>query len=248
MNTKFYQFLMVLVAAALLIGCAGAAYAQTATPGAQPATAVNRTLTVNGSGQVYMAPDIAYITIGVHTEGPNAADAVAENSAQTEDVIDALKAAGIAEADLRTNNFSIFPQQRFDDQGKPTGEVTYSVDNSVLATIRDVESVGDILDTAVSAGSNSISGIQFDVENKDEAMEAARNAAVTDARAKAQSLAEAAGVELGDVQAITEFSSGGPQPMYDMRASVAAESPASVPVQPGQMLLSLDVNMVFTIR
>lgn len=247
MQTRLNLILSVLVAAALLTGCAGVAYAQTGTPEAQAGDPVNRTLTVNGSGRVYMTPDIAYITIGVHTEGERATDAVAENSDQVQAVLDALKSAGIADADLRTTNFSIYPQQQFDDQGRPTGKTIYSVDNSVLVTIRDIESVGDILDTAVSAGSNSINGIQFDVENKAKAMEDARTAAVADARAKAQALADAAGVELGEIRSITEYSSGGPQPMYDMRASVAAEA-ASVPVQPGTMLLTLEVNLVFAIR
>lgn len=247
MQTRLNLFLSVLVAAALLTGCAGVAYAQTGTPEAQVGEPVNRTLTVNGSGRVYMTPDIAYITIGVHTEGERATDAVADNSDQVQAVLDALKSAGIADADLRTTNFSIYPQQQFDDQGRPTGKIIYSVDNSVLVTIRDIESVGDILDTAVSAGSNSVNGIQFDVEDKAEAMEDARTAAVADARAKAQALADAAGVELGEIRSITEYSSGGPQPMYDMRASVAAEA-ASVPVQPGTMLLTLEVNLVFAIR
>jgi uncharacterized protein YggE len=231
----------------LLTGCAGAAFAQSETPA--PAEPVNRTLTVNGSGKVYLTPDIAYITIGVHTEGASASEAVEANNAQAQTVIAALRGQGIAEADIQTNNFSIYPKQQFDDQGKPTGEVRYSVDNSVLVTIRNTTRVGGVLDAVVDAGANSINGIQFDVDNKTAALTSAREAAVADARAKAQELAEAAGVTLGEVQTISEFTSGGPVPMFDMRAGAEmAQAAASVPVQPGQMLVTLDVNVVFTIR
>jgi uncharacterized protein YggE len=247
MKSKLYWFLTILVAAALLTGCASTAFAQTATPPTpQP---VNRTLSVNGSGKVFLTPDIAYITIGVHTEGATATEAVSDNNEQTQAVISALQSAGIAEKDMQTNNFSIYPQQQYDDQGKPTGEVRYSVDNSVMVTVRNIDTIGDVLDTVVTAGANAINGIQFDVENKTAALTEARKAAVADARTKAQELAEAAGVELGDVQSISEYTSGGPQPMYDMRAAApAAEMASSVPVQPGQMLVTLEVSVSFSIR
>jgi uncharacterized protein YggE len=249
MRTKLTWIVTVLVAAALLTGCAGRAFAQTETPPTPGATPVNRTLTVNGSGRVYMVPDIAYITIGVHTEGESASEAVQENSTQAQAVVDALRGEGIAEADIQTNNFSIYPQQQFDDQGRPTGEVRFSVDNSVYVTIRNIENVGDILDTAVSAGANSINGIQFDVENKTEFLADAREAAVADARAKAQDLAEAAELTLGEIQSISEYTSGGPTPMFDMRAGAEmAQAAASIPVNPGQILLTLEVNVVFGIE
>jgi hypothetical protein len=137
MKSKLYWFLTILVAAALLTGCASTAFAQTATPPTpQP---VNRTLSVNGSGKVFLTPDIAYITIGVHTEGATATEAVSDNNEQTQAVISALQSAGIAEKDMQTNNFSIYPQQQYDDQGKPTGEVRYSVDNSVMVTVRNID-------------------------------------------------------------------------------------------------------------
>ena len=249
MRTKTYLIVSFLVLAALLTGCAGAAFAQSETPAAQGDEAkVTRTVTVSGSGKVYLTPDIAYITIGVHTEGENAAEAVAENNAQAQKVIDALKAEGIAEKDIQTTNFSIYPQQEYDTEGKPTGKIKYIVDNSVFVTVRDITQVGDVLDATVKAGANSISGIQFDVADKTAALSEAREAAVADAKVKAEELAEAAGVTLGEVQTISEYTSGGPQPMYDMRAAAPMAEAASVPVQAGQMLLTVEVNMVYEIR
>jgi len=249
MRTKTYLIVSFLVLAALLTGCAGAAFAQSETPAAQGDEAkVTRTVTVTGSGKVYLTPDIAYITIGVHTEGENAAEAVASNNAQAQKVIDALKAQGIAEKDIQTTNFSIYPQQEYDTEGKPTGKIKYIVDNSVFVTVRDITNVGDVLDAAVQAGANTISGIQFDVEDKTAALSEARKAAVADAGVKAEELASAAGVSLGDVQTISEYTSGGPQPMYDMRAAAPMAEAASVPIQTGQMLLTVEVNMVYEIR
>ena len=249
MRTKTYLIVSSIVLAALLTGCAGAAFAQTETPAAQgDEPKVTRTVTVTGSGKVYLTPDIAYITIGVHTEGDNAAEAVASNNTQSQKVIDALLAQGIAEKDIQTTNFSIYPQQEFDTEGKPTGKIKYIVDNSVFVTVRDITKVGDVLDAAVKAGANTISGIQFDVADKTAALSDARKAAVKDAGVKAEELASAAGVTLGDVQTISEYTSGGPQPMYDMRAAAPMAEAASVPVQAGQMLLTVDVNMVYEIR
>lgn len=249
MRTKTYFIVSILVLAALLTGCAGAAFAQSETPAAQGDEAkVTRTVTVTGSGKVYLTPDIAYITIGVHTEGENAAEAVASNNAQAQEVIDALLAQGIAERDIQTTNFSIYPQQEYDTEGKPTGKIKYIVDNSVFVTVRDITNVGDVLDAAVQAGANTISGIQFDVEDKTAALSEARKAAVADAGVKAEELASAAGVTLGDVQTISEYTSGGPQPMYDMRAAAPMAEAASVPIQTGQMLLTVEVNIVYEIR
>jgi hypothetical protein len=249
MHTKTYLVVSLFVLAALLTGCAGAAFAQSETPTAQGEEAkVTRTVTVTGSGKVYLTPDIAYITIGVHTEGENASEAVASNNQQAQQVIDALIAQGIAEKDIQTTNFSIYPQQEYDTEGKPTGKIKYIVDNSVFVTVRDIEKVGEVLDAAVKAGANSISGIQFDVADKTAALSEARAAAVKDAGVKAEELASAAGVTLGDVQTISEYTSGGPQPMYDIRAAAPMAEAASVPVQAGQMLLTVEVNMVYEIR
>jgi uncharacterized protein YggE len=249
MKTKSTQMITVLIIASLLAGCAGAAFAQTETPtSGSGETKVTRTVTVNGSGKVYLTPDMAYVTIGVHTEGDNAVKTVAENNAATQDVIDTLKSMKIDEKDIQTTNFSISPQKEYDQAGKPTGKVTYIVDNSVLVTVRDLSLIGDILDATVKSGANSINGIQFDVADKEKALSQARQAAVADAYAKAQELASAAGVSLGAVQTISEYTSSGPQPMYDRAAAPMVVEAAAVPVQAGQMLLTLEVNIVYEIK
>ena len=250
MKTKLTLMITVLVIAMLLAGCVGAAFAQAETPTSQPGGSkeVTRTLTVNGSGKVYLTPDMVYVTIGVHTEGENAVKTVADNNASTQEVIDVLKGMKIDEKDIQTTNFSINPQKEYDQAGKPTGKVLYIVDNSVYVTVRDLSKIGDILDATVKSGANSINGIQFDVADKDKALSDARQAAVKDAYTKAQELAAAAGVSLGAVQTISEYTSNGPTPMYDRAAAPMAAAAGSVPVQAGQMLLTIEVNIVYEIK
>jgi uncharacterized protein YggE len=244
MRTKPYLFALILILAALLSACGTAALAAQAKP---PADSDTRTLSVNGSGRVFLSPDIAYIAIGVHTEGEDATEAVASNNAQSQKVADALKEFDIDPKDIQTRNFSIYPQQQFDKDGKVTG-VTYIVDNTVFVTIRDLDMIGEILDAVVSAGANTINSIQFDLENKDEALSQAREDAVSNATTQAEELAEATGVTLGEIQSINSFSQGYPVPFMSGIGGGAAMVESAVPISPGQLTLTAEVNIVFLIR
>lgn len=237
MKTKSLIVLSVLVLALLLGACAPAVN-QSA-----------RTLTVSGSGDAFLAPDIAYIYIGVHTENATAAEAVADNTAQTEKLMQAIRDFGVDAQDIRTTNFSIWPMDRFDPStGLPSGEKTYAVDNTVYVTVRDLETLGDLLDTAVQAGANTVNSIQFDVAEKDEAMQDARAKALEDAKAQAQALAQAAGLSLGEIQTISFVDNQ--FPIFDGKGGgggVASEA-AAVPIQPGQLTFTVTVNVTYELR
>jgi uncharacterized protein YggE len=236
---------LLIAAIAIAWGGPSIVKAQDTTPAAQVPL---RTITANGSGQVFLTPDIAYITIGVRTDGSAASEVLASNNEAADKLVQALRASGIEARDIRTSNFSIYPQQQYDPQGRPTGEITYVVENSLNVTVRKLDAIGDILDDAVKAGANSIYGIQFDVANKEQQLGAARKAAVDNARAVAEELADAAGVSLGDVQAVTTSSGGYPGPIYGMGGGAAREVAASVPVQTGELSFTVDVTMVFAIQ
>src|SRR5688500_8084104 len=185
MKTKSLIVVAVMVLVLLVSAC-------TPTTINQAAPLPLRTLSVAGTGDANLAPDIAYIYVGVHTEKLTAAEAVAENTTQTETVIEAIKDFGIDAKDIRTMNFSICPMDKYGDQsGVPTGEKTYAVDSTVDVTVRELATLGDLLDTVIQAGANTVNNVQFDVAGKDEALQAARADAVKDAQAKAQELAEA---------------------------------------------------------
>jgi uncharacterized protein YggE len=239
---------LLVLAAMALSACAGVAQAQAPTPTVPGGemTQPPRQISVSGHGEVTVTPDIAYITIGVRTEGAVAATAVGENNANSQDVVDALKKAGVAEKDIRTSNFAIYPQQQYDDKGT-LKETTYVVENTVYVTVRDLEKMGALLDSVVKSGANTINGIQFDLADKSEAMSEARKAAVADARKVAEELTAAAGVQLGMVVTINTNSSAAPFPIYRMNAApMAAE--AAVPISPGDMTVSVDVSLVYAIE
>jgi len=215
---------------------------------AEPAPPV-RTMSVNGTGQVFLSPDIAYIYIGVHSEEATAAEAVTANNNETQKVIDALKKAGVEAKDIRTTNFSIWPNQQYSPDGQPTG-TRYVVDNSVFVTVRKLDELGDLLDSAVAAGANSINSIQFDVSDKTEALKKAREEAVKDAKAQAQELADTAGLKLGEMQTISFYDSA-PVPYqdtYGKGGGAAVEQAAAVPIQPGQLALTVTVSMTYEIK
>ena len=207
-----------------------------------------RLLTINGLGQVELAPDIAYIYIGVHTEGESASEAVAANNTQTEALIAALTDAGVDAKDIRTTNFNIWPSTPYGPDGQQLSTI-YMVDNNVYVTVRELDGLGDMLDSAIEAGANSINSIQFDVADKTEAMKEARAKAVENAKEQAQELAEAAGVELGEIQSVNFYDSQ-PYPIYaggkGGGGGYAVE--AAVPVQPGQLTLAVTVSLSYDIK
>jgi uncharacterized protein len=233
MRTKIFLLSSVLMLAILLGACAPVAQkSSTETP--------PRTISVNGNSQIILTPDIAYISIGVHSESKDAQEAMAKNNA-------ALVAAGVDPKDIRTTNFSIYPQQEYGPNGETLG-TKFVVDNTVYVTMRDITKMGELLDAAIAAGANNIYGISFDVENKDAALEQARTKAMENAYTQAEQLAQAAGVELGPVYSISSYNSY-PTPIYDVKgAGGAAYEASSVPISPGQMTITADVSVVYEIK
>lgn len=248
MRTRFAYLSMLMILAVVLSAC-GTALAQ----GTQPTPASSnqlplRTISVSGNAQVHLAPDIAYITIGVHTENANAGEAVGANNTQAQKVVDAIKGQGIDPKDIQTTNFSIYPQQQFGPQGENKG-TTYMVDNSVFVTLRNLSKMGDVLTAATNAGANSIGGIQFDVADKTDALSEARATAIKNAQKIAEDTAKTAGVTLGEIQSINYGTESTPIPMFAGKGGAAVEAAApSVPVSPGEMTISVDVSIVYSIQ
>ena len=164
-------------------------------------------------------------------------------------MIKALTDFGIDAKDIRTTNFSIWPNDKYDPQtGAPTGEKTYMVDNTVYVTVRALDTLGDLLDTVVAGGANTVNSIQFDVAEKDTSLKDARAEAVKDAQAKAQELDEAAGLQLGEIQSI-EFIDSQPYPFFEGKGGGGADVAAStVPIQPGQLTFTVNVNVSYLLK
>jgi uncharacterized protein YggE len=217
---------------------------------AAPSVASDHTLMVSGNGIVYLTPDIAYIYVGVHTENADIAEAVDRNNTQAQAVVDALKNMGIASADIQTSSFSVWSSQQYDSMTNQPTNYIYYVDNAVYITVRDLTTLGSLLRTVVSAGANNISSIQFDVADKTAAQAEARQQAMDNAESLAQELADIAGVQLGEVQTISYYDSG---TIYDYGmgggGGGGATAPnATVPIQPGQIQVSVTVNVTYGIK
>jgi uncharacterized protein YggE len=242
MKTKSLIIFMVIALALLASACAPAVAGQSG-------QANVRTLSVSGNGTAYLAPDIAYIYVGVHTEKPTAAAAVSENTTQTQALISAIQDFGIDGKDIRTTNFSIWPIDKYDPStGAPSGQKTYAADNTVYVTVRDLDTLGDLLDTAVQAGANTVNSVQFDVENKDEALKQARIDALKKAETQAKELADAAGLSLGDIQTVSFADNQ--YPVFDGKGGGggAVAEAAAVPIQPGQLSFTVTVNVTYALR
>jgi uncharacterized protein len=205
-------------------------------------TAAPRTISVTGTGNTEVAPDMATLMIGVTTQADTAAAALTANSAATEAVIARLTAAGIEPRDLQTSNLYINPNFTGYDSLTPTIS-GYIASNLLTVRVRKIETTGDVLDASVADGANTLNGLTFGLANPEPAYNEARKEAVSDARAKAELLAEAAGVKLGAVLSISDMGSmTDPAPMY--RDAVSA---SPVPVVGGELGLIANVSVTFEI-
>ena len=239
MNNKSISYIWFLILALVLTACSTNAAAQTS-------ETTQRTLAVTATGRSYLTPDIAYINIGVRTEASDAAEAVDTNNTLSQQVKESLDAYDINPSDIQTTYYSIWPNQQYDSEGKITG-ISYMVDNTVRVVLRDATQVGEVLDTVIDAGANRIDSIQFDVEDRSEALTEARQAALANAEIQAQELADAAGLEVGEIISISSFGGGTPSPMFEGMGGggMGAAAEANVPVSPGQLVVSVDVSMVY---
>jgi uncharacterized protein YggE len=196
-------------------------------------------ITVTGTGRVSTVPDEAEFSLGVTTTGSTAREALATNSARMRQLIEALKAAGVAERDIQTQDVSV--GAAFDETDKAGG---YTARNSVSVRIRDLDRAGPILDAASRAGANDIYGPSLSRSDRDALEARALKDAVANARAAAEALADAAGVSLGEVTAIAETSA--PDAPYLATAARSAAD-TTVPIEPGRENVTATVTVTFTI-
>jgi uncharacterized protein len=206
-----------------------------------------RTISVNGSGTVYLTPDIAYINIGVHTEDADVGTAVDQNNQKSKAIIDAIKELDVADEDIQTTNFSVYNSQQYDPiTGKQTG-ILYMVDNSVVIKLRDLSKMSSLLDGSIAAGANNINSVSFDIADKSEPIKQARMLALENAQSLAKELSDGAGVTLGDVQTLSYYDYS-PAPYYGSGGVNMDSTSPSTPINPGQMQLSVDVSVVYEIK
>ncbi len=206
-----------------------------------------RTMSVSGRGEVYLIPDIAYINIGTRSQAVDVASALSDNNKQAQAISSVLSDMGIDPLDIQTTAFNVYPFQNYGMDGQPT-ELVYIVENTVNVKVRELNRLGEILDAVVRSGANQINGISFDVEDRKQAEADARRLAIQDATEKAQELAELAGTELGDLQNISVYSNGDPQPVYNAKGGGYIAADSAAPVSSGQMIITADANLVYELK
>ena len=196
------------------------------------------TVTTHGHGVVTVVPDRATVTAGVQTRAPTAAAALAANARLVDAVAAALRAAG--GTNLQTQQVSLYPQTN--EQGEVTG---YLAEDSMSARTK-IAGAGALIDAAVGAGANTVSGPALDVSDRDALYRDALAKAVADARGKAEAIAQAGGFAVGAVSTVVEGDSETP-PVQTFAAALATKD-AATPIEPGTQEIAADVTVSFTMR
>lgn len=235
MKRKIMLISLMVVAAILLAAC-----------GAAPQAAEPRTLSINGSGMVYLAPDMATINLGVMAEAEDVQSATAESNRVIEKIKEVLVEFGVEEADIQTTNFSVYPYSDYGYELDQSADTRYRVDNNVTVTVRELEKLGEILNEAILAGANSIYGVQYGIAEQESAYNQALEAAVDNAKERAEFLAAASGAELGELKSISTYYGGGgyPAPYAEMAAGIGGGA-GQVPVSPGSLVIRVEVSVVY---
>jgi len=205
---------------------------------------------VSGSGKVSAIPDVATLRLGIEAQNDSVALAQSQAAEAMDKVMTSLTGNGVAEKDIQTRYFNIQRITRWDQDKQQEIVIGYRVTNMVTARIRELDKVGTIIDAVAVAGGDltRIDSIGFSVEDPSAYYEAAREKAMTDAKTKAQQMAELAGVKLGKPTYITE-SFQYPQPVYrqDFYGEVAAAPAVETPISPGEMEISINVQVAYSI-
>ena len=217
-------------------------------------------IAVSASGSVKYAPDIARVSFGVRAQSAAASDAAAQVNSRAQSVVKALRGMGISDANIKTSGYSIDYQQNDNAVGaaisggpmsgevhRPIAPPGYYVASETIDVTLAVSQAGTALDGAVKAGANQTYGLSYDTSQRERLFRQALAAGVASARAQANALAAAAGVQLGNVISISTGGGGGPQPMMAGRMMMAASAPAP-PVLGGTDTIEATVSVVYAIK
>ena len=199
---------------------------------------------VIGDGSVSAAPDHARISSGVTTRAKTAKEASDANAKAMAAVLAALQSAGIEQKDIQTSRFSVQPIYTSPGPNMELRLTGFSVSNQVVVTIRQIDEVGDILDRLVTAGATDAGNVEFLHTDSSKTLDRAREAAMADARRKAELYAHAAGLTLGSVAWVTEDSSAS---MFAPKAAMRTAMPGAAPIATGEDTLQVQITVGYEI-
>lgn len=202
---------------------------------------------VSGRGEVRATPDLAVLDIGVEARRPTVAEARTQAAEAQQAVLEALRAAGIEERDLRTTQLSVQPDYEYSQTGRTLRG--YVVTNTVEARIHTLDRIQQAVDTAIAAGGDltRLNGLRFELSEPDAVKRQARAEAIAKARAEAEQIAEELGVRLGEPLSVEESSSAPPRPMMMRMEAAQADAAAGTPIQPGETEVVVEVQVRWAI-
>lgn len=229
--------ILTLVCALFLMSCSAAfAAPQQETP--------RPTLSVDGQGTGTAAPDMATVTIGVTTQGKDAAKAQNDNAWVSNQIQAAVRGLGIAEKDIQTRNYSFYPNYSTDKDHR--NEVTgYTVNNSVIVVVRDIKLTGKVIDAALNNGANEINSLDFSASDTKAVRKVALLNAVQDARDKADIIAKGLGKRIVGIQNISESTGYIETRRFGGNMLMAVAKDAATPIAPGSLSLTANVHIDF---
>lgn len=214
------------------------------------------TIVVSDVGEVYAKPDLAIINLSVVNEAKEVSDAMLENTEKMNRIVNVLKEQEIAEKDLKTTSYNIYPRYDYLKEGNVYGErilVGYEIRQTLQVKIRSLDKIGTIISKATEAGSNQVGSLQFTIDDEEELKKQAREQAIEKAKEKAEQMAYQLGVKLGK---ITNFSENFYSPYFDSRnvylkEAVGMGGADSVPMAPsiesGENMISASVTITYEI-
>lgn len=215
---------------------------------AQPISADGTVLDIVAEGTSTRVPDLALIQAGVVTTATTAGEAMQQNAARMTAVLGALRKAGIAERDLQTSAVNLAPQYRY-QENKPPVITGYQASNQLTVRFRDVAKSGIILDALVAQGANNIAGPNLMLADEEGALDEARRAAIARARARATLYAQAAGLRVERILAISESGSAPlPQPVPMLMRGKAMMAEADTAIVPGEQKVTASVSVRFLLK
>lgn len=245
------------VTKALSMAAAKAPTTAQASPSASQSGASQSGIWVSGEGSVTLEPDLATLGLGVEARGETVSDAIAEASTAMDAVLGALRGQGIQDRDVQTRNFNVWPEYEYQEvmqdgaMRRTRVLVGYVVSNTVTAKIRDLDSVGEVIDDVAAAGGDStrIDSVGFTVDDESAYAEELRGKAVADAMEKAGHLASLAGVSLGEVTFISEAAVGASTaPVFRESATFAMAAAPATSISGGELELRMSVQVLFEIE
>jgi len=239
----FGSAMMVMAAPIAALPVAAQAQSVTGAPSVSDLPSLN----LSATGEVKIAPDMATVSFGVMTEAATAQEAMSANATKMNQVITALRRAGLEQRDVQTSGLNLSAQYDY-QENQPPRLRGYQASNRVTVRVSDLTKVGNTVDAVVAAGVNQIDGVEFGLRDPSAAEDQARQLAVRALQAKAALYAQALGKPLGEIRSLTE--SGGyvpqPRPVMYVRAA-SADMGGSTPIEGGELSVKIDITGVYSL-